>query len=76
MIQKNHRTISAYLSNILEQDFYDSGDTKRKNIKRYDNWLSMNSVYYYQKEKMERLIAKNLMIRKLKNKVNKWLQKS
>ena len=35
--------------------------------------LAMNSVYYYQKRKMERLIAKNLMIRKLKNKVNKWL---
>ena len=28
--------------------------------------LAMNSVYYYQKRKMERLIAKNLMIRKLK----------
>ena len=66
MIQKNRRTISTYLSNILEQDFYDSGDTKGKNIKGMTIGLAMNSVYYYQKRKMERLIAKNLMIRKLK----------
>ena len=30
----------AYLSNILEQDFYGGGDTKGKNIKRYDDWFS------------------------------------
>ena len=40
----------AYLSNILEQDFYDSGDTKGKNIKGMTIGLAMNSVYYYQKK--------------------------
>ncbi|EIS6280044.1 CamS family sex pheromone protein [Staphylococcus pseudintermedius] len=41
----------AYLSNILEQDFYDNGDTKRKDIEGMTIGLAMNSVYYYQKEK-------------------------
>ena len=68
--EKSQEQSPAYLSNILEQDFYDSGDTKGKNIKGMTIGLAMNSVYY-QKRKMERLIAKNLMIRKLKNKVNK-----
>ena len=38
--------------------------------------LAMNSVYYYQKRKMERLIAKELDDKEIENKVNKWLQKS
>lgn len=41
----------AYLSNILEQDFYASGDTKGKKIKGMTIGLAMNSTYYYQKEK-------------------------
>ncbi len=41
----------AYLSNILEQDFYDSNDTKGSNIKGMTIGLAMNSVYYYQEEK-------------------------
>ncbi|MBO1198376.1 CamS family sex pheromone protein [Staphylococcus simiae] len=41
----------AYLSNILEQDFYSSRDTKGKNIKGMTIGLAMNSVYYYHKDK-------------------------
>ncbi len=41
----------AYLSNILEQDFYGGGDTKGKNIKGMTIGLAMNSVYYYKKRK-------------------------
>ena len=41
----------AYLSNILEQDFYGNNDSKAKNIKGMTIGLAMNSVYYYQKEK-------------------------
>ena len=41
----------AYLSNILEQDFYGSSDTKGKKIKGMTIGLAMNSEYYYQKEK-------------------------
>ena len=40
----------AYLSNILEQDFYGNNDSKAKNIKGMTIGLAMNSVYYYQKE--------------------------
>ncbi|MEB6610793.1 CamS family sex pheromone protein [Staphylococcus borealis] len=50
----------AYLSNILEQDFYDSGDTKGKNIKGMTIGLAMNSVYYYQKEKDGETYSKEL----------------
>ncbi|MDM7883422.1 CamS family sex pheromone protein [Staphylococcus borealis] len=50
----------AYLSNILEQDFYDSGDTKGKNIKGMTIGLAMNSVYYYQKEKNGETYSKEL----------------
>ncbi|WP_210129866.1 CamS family sex pheromone protein [Staphylococcus sp. GDX8P54P] len=50
----------AYLSNILEQDFYDSSDTKGKNIKGMTIGLAMNSVYYYQKEKDGETYSKEL----------------
>ncbi|MCE4964202.1 CamS family sex pheromone protein [Staphylococcus haemolyticus] len=50
----------AYLSNILEQDFYDSGDTKGKIIKDMTIGLAMNSVYYYQKEKDGETFSKEL----------------
>ena len=36
--QKNSRKFSCYLSNILEQDFYDTNDTKGKTIKEHNNW--------------------------------------
>lgn len=50
----------AYLSNILEQDFYDSGDTKGKHIKGMTIGLAMNSKYYYQKEKNGETYSKKL----------------
>ncbi|HDH1644074.1 TPA: CamS family sex pheromone protein [Staphylococcus aureus] len=51
---------SAYLSNILEQDFYGGGDTKGKNIKGMTIGLAMNSVYYYKKEKDGSTFSKKL----------------
>ncbi|MCH4336667.1 CamS family sex pheromone protein [Staphylococcus haemolyticus] len=56
----------AYLSNILEQDFYDSGDTKGKNIKGMTIGLAMNSVYYYQKEKDGETYSKELDDKEIK----------
>ncbi|WP_312583161.1 CamS family sex pheromone protein [Staphylococcus aureus] len=50
----------AYLSNILEQDFYGAGDTKGKNIKGMTIGLAMNSVYYYKKEKDGPTFSKKL----------------
>ena len=50
----------AYLSNILEQDFYDTNDTKGKTIKGITIGLAMNSVYYYQKEKDGETYSKSL----------------
>ncbi|HDE8650682.1 TPA: CamS family sex pheromone protein [Staphylococcus aureus] len=50
----------AYLSNILEQDFYVGGDTKGKNIKGMTIGLAMNSVYYYKKEKDGPTFSKKL----------------
>ncbi|HCZ0155697.1 TPA: CamS family sex pheromone protein [Staphylococcus aureus] len=50
----------AYLSNILEKDFYGGGDTKGKNIKGMTIGLAMNSVYYYKKEKDGPTFSKKL----------------
>ncbi|MBN6202531.1 CamS family sex pheromone protein [Staphylococcus saprophyticus] len=50
----------AYLSNILEQDFYASGDAKGKKIKGMTIGLAMNSTYYYQKEKDGETYSKDL----------------
>ncbi|MCM3283807.1 CamS family sex pheromone protein [Staphylococcus capitis] len=50
----------AYLSNILEQDFYGNNDSKAKNIKGMTIGLAMNSVYYYQKEKDGETYSKKL----------------
>ncbi|MCG1817555.1 CamS family sex pheromone protein [Staphylococcus epidermidis] len=50
----------AYLSNILEQDFYGNGDSKGKNIKGMSIGLAMNSVYYYKKEKDGETYSKDL----------------
>ncbi|CAD7359294.1 pheromone lipoprotein CamS [Staphylococcus schleiferi] len=49
--EKIAKNSPAYLSNILEQDYYDNGDTKGNNIKGMTIGLAMNSIYYYQKEK-------------------------
>ena len=49
----------AYLSNILEQDFYGNSDTKGKNIKGMTIGLAMNSEYYYQKKKMVKRIVRS-----------------
>lgn len=50
----------AYLSNILEQDFYGNNDSKAKNIKGMTIGLAMNSVYYYHKEKDGETYSKKL----------------
>ena len=64
----------AYLSNILEQDFYGNSDSKGKNIKGMTIGLAMNSVYYY-KKKMAKHLVKIYLIKRLKSKVNRWLVK-
>lgn len=56
----------AYLSNILEQDFYNSGDTKGKKIKGMTIGLAMNSTYYYQKEKDGETYSKKLDDKEIK----------
>ncbi|MBF0737884.1 CamS family sex pheromone protein [Staphylococcus arlettae] len=56
----------AYLSNILEQDYYGSGDTKGKNIKGMTIGLAMNGTYYYQKEKDGETFSKNLDDKEIK----------
>lgn len=56
----------AYLSNILEQDFYASGDTKGKEIKGMTIGLAMNSTYYYQKEKDGETYSKKLDDKEIK----------
>lgn len=56
----------AYLSNILEQDFYSSGDTKGKKIKGMTIGLAMNSTYYYQKEKDGETYSKDLDDKEIK----------
>ncbi|UXS59111.1 CamS family sex pheromone protein [Staphylococcus ureilyticus] len=56
----------AYLSNILEQDFYASGDTKGKKIKGMTIGLAMNSTYYYQKEKDGETYSKDLDDKEIK----------
>lgn len=56
----------AYLSNILEQDFYASGDTKGKKIKGMTIGLAMNGTYYYQKEKDGETFSKKLDDKEIK----------
>lgn len=56
----------AYLSNILEQDFYGNNDSKAKNIKGMTIGLAMNSVYYYQKEKDGETYSKKLDDKEIK----------
>ncbi|KMS21446.1 hypothetical protein FE73_14720, partial [Staphylococcus aureus] len=59
-LKENIKLSPAYLSNILEQDFYGGGDTKGKNIKGMTIGLAMNSVYYYKKEKDGSTFSKKL----------------
>ncbi|MEB8125471.1 CamS family sex pheromone protein [Staphylococcus succinus] len=56
----------AYLSNILEQDFYSDGDTKGKHIKGMTIGLAMNGTYYYQKEKNGESYSKDLKNKEIK----------
>src|SRR5699024_12546147 len=56
----------AYLSNILEQDVYASGDTKGKKIKGMTIGLAMNSTYYYKKEKAGETYSKDLDDKEIK----------
>ncbi|OEK98748.1 CamS family sex pheromone protein [Staphylococcus casei] len=56
----------AYLSNILEQDFYSNGDTKGKHIKGMTIGLAMNGTYYYQKEKDGESYSKDLKNKEIK----------
>ena len=56
----------SYLSNILEQDYYDNGDTDGKHIQGMTIGLAMNSVYYHQKEKNGETYSKKLDTKKVK----------
>ena len=58
--EKIAKNSPAYLSNILEQDFYGNSDSKGKNIKGMTIGLAMNSVYYYKKEKDGETFSKDL----------------
>ncbi|PTF49745.1 CamS family sex pheromone protein [Staphylococcus chromogenes] len=49
--EKIAKNTPQVLSNILEQNFYDNGDTSGKKLKGMTIGLAMNQVYYYQKEK-------------------------
>ena len=59
-LEKIAENSPAYLSNILEQDFYGNSDSKGKNIKGMTIGLAMNSVYYYKKEKDGETFSKDL----------------
>ena len=56
----------AYLSNILEQDFYGKDDSKGKNIKGMTIGLAMNGTYYYQKKKDGETFDKRLNDKEIK----------
>ncbi|WP_426704628.1 CamS family sex pheromone protein [Staphylococcus shinii] len=64
--EKIAKNSPAYLSNILEQDFYGSGDTKGEKIKGMTIGLAMNSTYYYQKEKDGETYSKDLDDKEIK----------
>lgn len=56
------------LSNILEQNFYDNGDTSGKKLKGMTIGLAMNQVYYYQKEKYGETFSVDLDKKKVEKK--------
>ncbi|SUM33992.1 lipoprotein [Staphylococcus gallinarum] len=66
ILKKIAKKSPAYLSNILEQDFYASGDTKGKKIKGMTIGLAMNGTYYYQKEKDGETFSKKLDDKEIK----------
>lgn len=74
--EKSQNNLQLIYLIFLNKIFYDSGDTKGKNIKGMTIGLAMNSVYYYQKEKDGETYSKELDDKEIENKVNKWLQKS
>lgn len=50
----------AYLSHIIEQDFFTNGDAKKGKISGMTIGLAMNSVYYYQKEQFGEVYSEKL----------------
>ena len=56
--KKNSKTITSLSFKYTRTRFYGNNDSKAKNIKGMTIGLAMNSVYYYQKEKMEKHIVK------------------
>ncbi|GGB10620.1 CamS family sex pheromone protein [Macrococcus hajekii] len=50
----------AYLSHILEQDYYTESDAKDQKLSAMTIGLAMNSVYYYQKEQYGEVFSENL----------------
>jgi len=50
----------AYLSHILEQDYFTERDAKKEKISGMTIGLAMNSVYYYQKEQYGEIYARQL----------------
>ncbi|ULG71561.1 CamS family sex pheromone protein [Macrococcus brunensis] len=54
------RNSPAYLSHILEQDFYTAEDAKNDKLSGMTIGLAMNSVYYYQKEQYGEVYGQKL----------------
>ncbi|WP_414042434.1 CamS family sex pheromone protein [Macrococcus sp. EM39E] len=50
----------AYLSHIIEQDYFTESDAKREKISGMTIGLAMNSVYYYQKEDFGEVYSEEL----------------
>ncbi|UTH13422.1 CamS family sex pheromone protein [Macrococcus equipercicus] len=50
----------AYLSHLLEQDYYTKKDAKNEKISGMTIGLAMNSVYYYQKEQYGEIYSQTL----------------
>lgn len=66
----------AYLSHILEQDFYTEDDAKKQKLSAMTIGLAMNSVYYYQKEEYGPTFSVKLDRKEIENRRNKWRMKS
>lgn len=66
--EKIAKNSPALLSNILEQDFYSTSDTKGKEIEGMTIGLAMNSVYYYQKEEYGETYSEELDTKMVKQK--------
>lgn len=66
--EKIAKNSPALLSNILEQDFYSTSDTKGEEIQGMTIGLAMNSVYYYQKEQYGETFSEELDTKMVKQK--------